>query len=546
MKPKHTSWIGRLLSDRPKFHLSTLVFIIISLPLTYLLVYTTGGIKYVYSHTMYLPIIVAAVVFGLKGGLIVAIIGGILLGPFMPIEVTSGEIQPLANWLYRLLAFSIVGSFVGYVSGYLRNQIKIAHQLSNLFPETNLPNYKSYTERYDEHKRSESDVAITMNINNYEDIVALLGREIYIEVVKDIYAHIKSICPNIEIIQIDYRKLWIIMHQDMYKENFKPLLKYFETDVHYHQSVTMFVDVSLGVCICDSICSYTIIEAFRASEIAAMYAKNKQLRYVVYQEEFSHESLNLERLGALPNAVLRDELFMEYHPIIDNITGKVNGLEALVRWRYKGEIVPPLDFIPVAEETKLIDLITEWIVNKVSSDYEEIAQGSAMTIYINISQRNLYNPRLIERIIETIKVYNKTHKAIGIEMTESTLMLNIQLTKALLQTIKENNIPNSIDDFGTGYSTLFALNELPIDHIKLDREVITGIEKTVHTQKLVKMIIAYAHDLNLKVIAEGVETIDVYEMLKTYKCDGFQGYYFTKALPKLEIIEWIKTYNLNR
>jgi EAL domain-containing protein (putative c-di-GMP-specific phosphodiesterase class I) len=342
-----------------------------------------------------------------------------------------------------------------------------------------------------------------------------------------------------KIFQSDYHKLWMILPLETYKESFQALLKYFDIGVHKHYQVDMYVDVSLGVFIGEDNELFTEIDALRASEIAAITAKTKKLRYAVYEESYSKKSLNLERLGALPDALKNNELFLEYHPIVDLNTKKVVGLEALIRWKHKDIIIPPLEFIPMVEETKMIDHITEWIAEKVANDYKEITKNRNIAVFINFSQRNLYNPSLIERFIDIIKKINQDQCAIGIEMTESTLMLNLQLTKSLLKSIKNHNAIITIDDFGTGYSNLFALNELPLDRIKVDRDLIGTLSTSAQTRQLIKMMIEYAHSLNIQVVAEGIEDPTLESLLKDMQCDYGQGYLYTKPLSKDLIIQWL-------
>lgn len=526
--------------------LKVVVFLITTslLPLVYLFVYATGGIKYVFSHSMYIPIILGGIFFGKKGGIIYAVIGGILLGPLMPIDVETGESQLFLNWGYRLLIFILIGLLSGLACDYLRKQFQVIHKLHTEFPDTKLPNIEWYFEQFDEKVMDKSSVALTVNFNNYEEITALLGKTVYIEMINDVYQGILLYMPKAIIFQSDYRKLWMIISLEIYKDSFKELLNYFDIAVHKHKKLDMFVDVSVGVFIGEDHQEITEIDALRASEIAAIAAKTKKLRYAVYEESYSKESINLERLGALPEALKNEELFLEYQPIIDLKTKKVIALEALIRWKHNGIVIPPLEFIPMVEETKMIDHITEWIAHKVTNDYEAITKNKDIAIFINFSQRNLYNPSLIERFIDIIRKINQDKCAIGIEMTESTLMLNLQLTKSLLKSIRAQNALITIDDFGTGYSNLFALSELPLDRIKIDRDLIATLEESFQTKQLVKMIIEYAHSLGIKVVAEGIEESALESYLLGIECDYGQGFLYTKPLSKDLIIQWLENHEI--
>ncbi|MFW5864512.1 MAG: EAL domain-containing protein [Candidatus Izemoplasmataceae bacterium] len=527
-------------------NLKVIVFIVTTslLPLVYGFVYVTGGIKYVYSHSMYVPIILGGIFFGKRGGLIYAIIGGILLGPLMPIDIDTGERQLFINWGYRMVIFILVGLLAGFACDYLRRQFEMIHTMYTEFPDTHLPNIEWYLEKYGDKAIDASTVAITVNFNNYEEITALLGKQIYIDTIHYVYSGIKANMNDAIIFQSDYRKLWMIVSLNTYKEHFNDLLHFFDIAVHKNKKLDMFVDVSLGVFIGETDHFLTEIDALRASEIAAITAKTKKLRYAIYEESYSKESLNLERLGSLPEALKNEELFIEYHPVVDLKTKKVIALEALIRWNHLGKIIPPLEFIPMVEETKMIDHITEWLAHKVVKDYEMITKSRDLTIFINLSQRNLYNPSLIERFIDIIKKINLDKSAIGIELTESTLMLNLQLTKSLLQSIKQHNALITIDDFGTGYSNLFALSELPLDRIKIDRDLIQTIQDSSKTNQLTKMIIEYAHSLGIKVVAEGIEDDSLESYLHDIDCDYGQGFLYTKPLSRDLIIQWLDNHEI--
>ncbi|MFW6319644.1 MAG: EAL domain-containing protein [Bacillota bacterium] len=504
----------------------------------YILVYFTGGTQNAYLHTFYIPVVIGGLIFGSRGGLVTGIIAGVLLGPLMPFNTASGEMQPIFNWIYRMLIFMALGFLTGLVFDRVRRQYVTINRIYTHSLDTGIPNYYNYLTKFDENAYDEADVSLTIMINNYEDIVVLIGRENYAKILIDIHQELLKHFDNANIIQVDNRKFWIETDQNAFKSQFSQIIRRFDDMVFYSDDMPMFIEMSIGVYLSDK--TVTRLEAFKYSEIAALHAKREQLKYAIYQEDFEHTQRNLERLGALPLAVKNNELFLEYHPIVDLKTNEVTALEALVRWEKDGVLTPPLDFIPLAEETKIIDNITEWVFKQVIEENKRISEYKNLDININISQRNLYNPALVDRLIDMIKKENYQKNKIGIEMTESTLMLNLHLTKSLLETFKQNDVPLLIDDFGVGYSTMSTLSELPVHKIKIDRHFIDKMIKEDSTKKLVELIVNYAHVIGIEVVAEGTEDETYEALLKDVGCDYSQGFYYTKPLRVDNMIAWLK------
>ncbi len=515
-----------------------LVLSALMLALVYLLVYATGGTHQAYLHAMYIPVVLIAVIFGLPGGVLVGVVAGVVLGPFMPLNVAEGVPQETVNWLFRSVYFIGVGALVGSIMDQARRQYRRIDELHTTNSETGLPNYQKYLTRFNENEIDEADVSISIIVNNYEDIVVLVGRAMYATLMQDIHRRVNNVIENYDVYQVDARKLWLETDNDTFKNRFNTLIELFAQAVFTINSVPMYVDISFGVYLKDDN-DFTRLDAFRASEMAALHAKKNQLKYAIYQSDFAYPQHNLEQLGSLPLAIENGELFLEYQPIINLKNNDVVGLEALVRWNKDGEIIAPLDFIPLAEETKIIDSITDWIVTQVIEDYPNVTQGRDLIIHLNVSQRNLHNPVLIESMLDKIKKANYHRKAIGIEMTESTIMLNLNLSRALLETLRKEGIPMSIDDFGVGYSTFSCLYELPVERLKIDRQFVMDMFDNQGAKHLITVIIDFAHKLGIQVIAEGIETEKQERALKARGCDFGQGFYYAKPMSAKRFTAWL-------
>ncbi|MBF0267399.1 MAG: PAS domain S-box protein [Alphaproteobacteria bacterium] len=252
-----------------------------------------------------------------------------------------------------------------------------------------------------------------------------------------------------------------------------------------------------------------------------------------------HSSKQLELGSDLRRAFERNELVMFYQPIVGMQEGRIAGFEALIRWRHPTRgIVPPGDFIPLAEETGLIVPIGWWVIEESARRMHawnaERAQDKQMMMSINISARQFKEPGLIDRIADLIEenAFNPFH--IKLEITESLLMDNPEVATEWLSNLKALGVSLSIDDFGTGYSSLSYLHRFPFDYLKVDRSFVATMFEKRENMEIVRAIIALGTNLGMQIIAEGVETVEQYEVLRELGCHYAQGYYFSRPIPEAD------------
>ncbi|HSW62302.1 MAG TPA: EAL domain-containing protein [Dissulfurispiraceae bacterium] len=239
-------------------------------------------------------------------------------------------------------------------------------------------------------------------------------------------------------------------------------------------------------------------------------------------------------------ALDRNEFVLHYHPIVGLDTMKIVGVEALIRWQHPERgLIPAKDFIAVAEETGLIIPIGEWILKRVIMQQKQWA--CRMHIAINISPWQFENRAFFETFTRMLRDEQADTNFLRIDITEMTIMKDLDYTIRVLNGLTALGIEILIDDFGTGYSSLGSLKNLPISCLKIDRSFIKEIPDNSNDAKVVKAAITLAHCLNLKVSAEGVEDIAQLEYLKTFECDLAQGYYFSKPMSAAEITNLLRT-----
>ncbi|MEH7526327.1 EAL domain-containing protein [Bacillus sp. JJ1503] len=249
-----------------------------------------------------------------------------------------------------------------------------------------------------------------------------------------------------------------------------------------------------------------------------------------------YEMLELEK--SLRNAIELDELFLHYQPKLSLTSGKIIGIEALIRWNHpKKGVISPAEFIPLAEESGLIIPIGEWVLRTAcmqNKAWQDIGL-SPVVISVNLSVRQLYQPNLVEVVKRIIDETGLSPEFLELEITESMLM-DIQHGIKVLKELKSIGVQISLDDFGTGYSSLDRLKALPINKLKIDQSFIRNCTEDKNDAAIVKTIIAMAHELKLEVVAEGVESKDHLIFLQQNLCDHAQGYLFSKPLPMNQVV----------
>jgi diguanylate cyclase (GGDEF)-like protein len=268
----------------------------------------------------------------------------------------------------------------------------------------------------------------------------------------------------------------------------------------------------------------------------AMYRAKEQGRnnYQFYACEMEDAIVRRAVLeNGIRKALERNEFILYYQPQIDLETKKIVGLEALVRWIHPEHgLISPVEFIPIAEETGLIVPIGEWILQTACEQAKlwQVQGFPKLRISVNLSARQVQQKNLVEKISSILKTSELEPELLELEITESIAMYNEEYVINKLLSLKKIGIKIAIDDFGTGYSSLNYLNKFPIDTLKIDRSFVNQIKNTTDNQEIITTIIVMARNLKLKVIAEGVETVEQLRFLEEQQCNEVQGFYFSKPL----------------
>lgn len=304
----------------------------------------------------------------------------------------------------------------------------------------------------------------------------------------------------------------------------------------------VFITTSIGIAIYP-IDGEDVDSLLKNCDTAMYHAKNEgRNNYKFYEQSLNKTALDILALeNNLRKALDKHEFRVYYQPRIDIRTRNVVGFEALIRWQHSQKgIIPPSEFIPIAEETGLIIPIGEWVLNEACKQNKtwQAAGFAPVFISVNLSGKQFKQQNLIKVIDHAMSDVRLDPKYLELEITESIIQ-DTKSTADILRELRNLGLKIAVDDFGTGYSSLSYLRRFPLDTLKIDRSFVKDIAKDPDSEAIVKAIIAMAHCLKLKVIAEGVETEEQLKFLSDEGCDEFQGYLISPPLPADEVVRFL-------
>ncbi|OGA24292.1 MAG: hypothetical protein A3I02_06465 [Betaproteobacteria bacterium RIFCSPLOWO2_02_FULL_67_26] len=280
---------------------------------------------------------------------------------------------------------------------------------------------------------------------------------------------------------------------------------------------------------------------FKNAEAALTKARTSGERYLFYAPQMNARvAEQLKNENDLRNALLQEQYVLYYQPRFDFASGRISGLEALIRWKHPERgMVAPGEFIPILEETGMIIEVGRWALKRAALDHAGWSDAGLKPprIAVNVSAVQLRRRDFVDYMKDALAAVGRASDRLDIEITESMLMEDIDGSIAKLKAVQAMGLQVALDDFGTGYSSLSYLARLPIDSLKIDRSFITQMPKSPEQMAIVSTVISLARALNLKVVAEGVETEEQANLLRLLRCDEVQGYLYGKPMPPEEIMK---------
>lgn len=422
------------------------------------------------------------------------------------------------------------------------------HYLAHVDPVTELPNRHEFNDalayalaRAD---RQDSSVGLLLlDLDNFKVVNDTLGHHCGDQLLKMVAGRLVAILRTTDIIcRIGGDEFVVIVEpaddsSEMASVARKILAVLAEPfDLEGHQ---LYVSASIGVSLYP-FDAHDVATLTRNADTAMYHAKHQgKNRYAVFQAEMEQRAQRRLRMEAnLRRALQNEELYLHYQPQIDLRSGRIVGVEALIRWncREMGQL-SPAEFIPVAEESGIIVDLGRWVLQSACRQAAIWCKAGLLDslehVAVNLSACQARDPGLMDDIRAILHETQLPHGLLELEITEGVLMDNIHANVELMRRLQETGIHLSVDDFGTGYSSMSYLKRLPIDQLKIDRSFVHDLPG--EGEAIVTAIIAMAHSLHLKVVAEGVETLQQVEFLRKAGCDNVQGFFFARPMTAAQL-----------
>ena len=310
------------------------------------------------------------------------------------------------------------------------------------------------------------------------------------------------------------------------------------------EGLDLDVEASMGVVVSGRD-GEDVLTLFRHADVAMYAAKKRGSTVAIYERQADESSpVRLTLLRELRQAIDSSNLVLHYQPQLSIETGEIVGVEALVRWSHPERgMIPPDQFIPLAEHSGLIGPLTRYVLNMALAQARSwIDAGTPLPVAVNLSARNLGEDRLLEQVAELLRAHDVPADQLTLEITESAIVTEPERARELLSQLYEMGVKLSIDDFGTGYTSLAQLKNMPIEELKIDRSFVATMTTDSGNAHIVRGVVALGHNLGLSMVAEGVEDDETLRALKDLGCDVVQGYLLARPMASQDLDGWYSGY----
>ena len=539
-------WIFRkfdLKNDFKSDPKATIVFFLIILTeiLVGIIVYQTGGTTFVYPYFMFFPVIVGAFVFGYQLGMFFGIVGALILGPYMPLYVLYRVPQTTQNWLIRMGFLCLIGGLVGLLRGVMVDYYARREQILTIEPFLGLPNRNRFFAMTDEElKKRDTYSVFLIEIKNQNDIVAAFGFEFFSDLIKYLASEMQKILDlSFPLYSIRLNLLGFGFGTDtsLYA---KRIVEMFRKPIQV-QDIPIFCDVVVGVSNYPTD-GQTSMELVQNALLAMDEAKTRHKPVMVLSATEKKPIPAIQLISQIDGAIKTGEIDFHYQPILNAKTEKVESIEALVRWQHPDYgLISPYKYIDYLESTNLVNELTYWALELNAKRILELTElGYPIQMALNISPTNLLQEDFIPQIEQILEQYNAPCQLFTFEITERGLVTSYDEILRNLNKLHDLGILISIDDFGTGNTSIDIFSRIHVDSLKIDRMFIKDIIENHTNEKIVKSLIALSKSLDIKTIAEGVETQEVNQVLLALGVDYLQGYYFARPMSYKKLKNWLK------
>jgi diguanylate cyclase (GGDEF)-like protein len=438
----------------------------------------------------------------------------------------------------------------GFVSRRATHQARQLAAQAMYDPLTGLANRSLLHDRLEHEiersKRAHTSFGVVlMDLDRFKEVNDTLGHEVGDMLLREVGRRFKEAVRAEDTVARLGGDEYVVLVHDLDRKGIpaiaNKLLAALDKPFHW-QNQGIDLGASLGVSLYPSQCR-DASELLRCADIAMYVAKRAGKGYAVYAPDQAHTNRHdLSLKSELRAAIQADQLCLYYQPQIDHHSQRVIGVEALVRWNHpqRGFLAPD-QFIPLAEDAGLIGPLTHWVLRTALAQLVTLQrQAHVLTMAVNLSARNLHDMELPASISALLAESGVAPQDLILEITESAVMANPSDGLAILTELDRMGVTLSIDDFGTGYSSLAYLKGLPVDELKIDKSFVMDMVENENDAVIVRSTIDLAHNLGLKVTAEGVETRDAWHILGMLGCDCSQGYFMGRPMPAEKLAAWLQ------
>lgn len=510
------------------------------------LVVIAGGPPTVMAHILYLPILLAGVAFGARGGAVTGVTAGLAAGPLAAWAVdgtTAFTMEDIIAWSIRLAFFVAIGAIMGWTFRMARSRTD--RLLAHLYTDTatalpNLAAARRYMRRQLWGSRignDDRDVVVTLlSVDNYPQLLSTFGHGGADRVIAKLAEELRQSLPAGTYVGRTSADRFLLIERTprgQIAADHTRRLEHLQRKTLTVDSIPVFVEMSAGITqrpVAEADSDIMLAEA----ELAVARTREQGSMVASYEpQEDEGRRRGVRLLGEFERALAEQQLVLHYQPKLDLRQGRFSGVEALVRWEHpeRGQ-VPPGQFIPQVEQTRMVDALTRYVLKRA---VEQIVawrkDGYSPKVAVNISPRNLTSDELLKHLRRLLEAGHVPASDIELELTEGALMHAGESRLALLGELRRAGVTVAVDDFGTGYASLAYLRELPVDVLKLDRSFLRFRDGGQRDELLVRRIIQLAGDLGLETVAEGVEDATTLRLLQRLGCGQAQGFYIAKPMP---------------
>ncbi len=488
----------------------------------------------------------------LRGGTPLRQIG--VMEVYLPYAPIAADVDAGLTMLYRNLAIGLTVLYLvlfgisAFVGRRLRRQVRINAYLAEHDALTHLPNRVLFHRRVEEtlvrgRESGRSTTIAIIDLDRFKEVNDTLGHHngdrLLTALSERMAAHLRGLDA---LARLGGDEFGIVLADVRDPEEILGRLReVIEREVEL-SGLPVSVEASIGYVVAPEH-GDDVDELLQLADVAMYVAKAQHAGVARYDPSQNHyDAANLALVSDLRHAIDADELVLFYQPKVDLRDGRADALEALIRWQHPEQgLLPPDRFIPLAEQTGLIDRVTEWVVDRAAADLGSWRDD--LTVAVNVSARSLGCPSLVAHVVGTLDRAGIAPHRLVVEVTETALMADPERAAAVLGQLHDAGVQVSIDDFGTGQTSLSYLSALPIDEIKIDKTFVSDMTADPGHHAIVRSIVDLGHNLGFHVVGEGVETMEVATSLAASGCDLAQGYLYTRPLAPAALSVWLDSHD---